>query len=189
MRKFLVATGVVGVALFASAAPASAVINGPCSASADLLGDDGSATSVDGATTERVTIPRSADVTYRGSITVPEPSDDMPYSGSVTLDVAAGLDLIPFLDDPEISSWAWGGTTDQTRVDDGRTSYDLDLPADLGGGVKATATGSHTQAGATCTGSLDIAIGGSAANPASVGAGALTAAGAAGLAFSAMGKP
>lgn len=186
MRKFLVATGIIVTALFA-ATPASAAINGPCTASADLLGDDGSATSVDADTTARVTIPRAADVTYRGSITVPE-ADDMLYSGSVTLDVAAGLDLIPGLDDPEIASWSWGGDTDETRTE-GTTDYDLDLPADLGGGVKATATGSHTQAGVTCTGSLDITVGGSAANPASIGAGALTAAGAAGLAFSAMGKP
>ncbi len=187
MRKFLVAAGVVGVALFASAAPASAVIDGPCTGSADLLGDDGSATSVDGDTAERVTIPRSADVSYRGSITVPEPSDEMPHSGSVTLDVAAGLDLIPFLDDPEFSSWSWDGTTDQVQTQ-GETSYDLDLPADLGGGIKGTARGSHTQAGVTCTGSLDITVGGSAANPASAGAAALTAAGAAGLAVSALGK-
>lgn len=187
MRKFLVAAGIVGVALFA-ATPASAAIDGPCTASADLLGDDGSAASVDADTTARVTIPRAADVSYRGSITVPEAGDDMPYSGSVTLDVAAGLDLIPGLDDPEIASWSWGGDTDETRTE-GTTDYDLDLPADLGGGVKATATGSHTQAGVTCNGSLDITVGGSAANPASVGAGALAAAGAAGLAFSAMGKP
>lgn len=187
MRTFLVVAGVVGVALFVSAAPAGAVINGPCSGSADLLGDDGSATSVDGDTAERVTIPRSADVTYRGSIAI-SPEDDMPISGSVTLEVAAGLDRIPFLDDPEISSWSWDGTTDEVQTQ-GETSYDLDLPADLGGGVKGTASGSHTQAGVTCTGSLDVQIGGSAVNPASVGAAALTAGGAAGLALAALGKP
>ncbi len=187
MRKFLVAVGVVGVALFASAAPASAVINGPCTGSADLLGDDGSAASVDGDTAERVTIPRSADVNYRGSIAI-SPEDDMPVSGSITLEVAAGLDLIPGLDDPTVGSWDWDGTTDQVQTQ-GQTSYDLDLPADLGGGVKGTASGSHTQAGVTCTGSLDVQIGGSAVNPASVGAAALAAGGATGLALAALGKP
>lgn len=188
LRRLLAATGLaLAIGILAFARPAGAVINGPCDASAQLDGEDLDVV-VDADTTGRVTIPREANVTYQGSIAIPHPGDDMPYSGQVTLDVAPGLDLIPGLDDPTISSWSWGGDTDNIDTT-GSESYDLDLPADLGGGVKGTASGSHTQAGVTCTGSIDVEIDGSVLNPFSVGSAVVTAAGAAGLGLAARGKP
>lgn len=186
MRRMAIVGGLVGMALLVTSGSAHATIDGPCTASADLDGQDLDV-SVDAGTAGRVTIPREADVIYRGEISIPA-EDDMSYSGAVTLEVAPGLDLIPGLDDPTIASWSWGGDTDNVQTT-GAESYDLDLPADIGGGVKATASGSHSQANATCTGELDVKIAGSALNPASVGSAALAAAGAAGLGLAAVGKP
>lgn len=186
MRRAATIGGLVGLALLLASGPAHAAIDGPCQASAELDGEDLDV-SVDASTTGRVTIPRQADVNYRGEISIPA-EDNMSYSGSVTLNVAPGLDLIPGLDDPTIASWSWGGETDAVQTS-GAESYDLDLPADIGGGVDATASGSHTQANVTCTGELDVTIAGSVVNPASVGTAVLTAAGAAGLGLAAVGKP
>lgn len=188
VKRLLALSGLLALGwLLLGASPAGAVINGPCDAGANLDGEDVDAV-VDVNTAGRVTIPREANVTYQGSISIPNPSEDMPYSGHVNLDVAPLLDIIPGLDDPTIASWSWGGDTDSTSTQ-GNTDYDLDLPAGLGGGIDFTATGSHTQAGVTCTGSLDGEIEGSVVNPASVASAVLTALGGAGLGFAALGKP
>lgn len=178
----------MGFSLLLFAGPAGASLSPECTASGVISGDDGTSVAVDAESTERYKIPRAADVDYEGSITVASPSDEMPYSGGISLDVAPGLDLIPGLDDPTIETWSWGGDTDKVSTADS-TTYDLDLPAGLLGGLKATASGSHTQAGTTCSGSIDVEIAGSAVNAASLGSAAVSAAAAAGLGLAARGKP
>lgn len=188
MRRLLACSGMaIGVSLVFGGGIAGATLSPQCQASGTITGDDISVT-VDAASGERFTIPRAGSVDYEGSIDVASPSEDMPYSGSIQLEVAGGLDLIPGLDDPEIGSWSWSGETDETSTA-GTETYDLDLPLDLLGGIKATATGDHTQAGTTCSGNVKVKIGGSAVNAGSLGSAALTVAGGAGLAMAARGKP
>ena len=160
------------------AGPAGASLSPECDASAVLTGDD-STVNVDPKTTDRVKIPRKADVNYQGSIALPAGSQ-YTHSGEVVLEVA-------FME-IGLESWEWSGDTDKVSSV-GTTDYDLDLPAGLLGGIKAKATGSHTQGGITCTGSLQIVIEGNALNAASGASAAITAAGAGGLALAALGKP
>ena len=161
-----------------SAAPASASLSPECDASATLVGEDFT-TQVDPKASDRVKIPRAADVQYDGRIQLPE-GQQYTYSGAVKLKVAF-MEL-------DLASWDWGGDTQSVSAS-GTTDYDLDLPAGLLGGVKAKASGSHTQGSITCTGSLDIAIDGNAVNAASAASAVVTAGGAAGLALAGLGRP
>lgn len=161
--------------LVATAGPAGATIDGPCTASATLIGDDFT-TTVDGDTADRVKIPRRADVQYQGAIDLPE-GQQYTHSGEATLDV-------PFID---VEFWSWGDDTENVSSD-GRESYDIDLPAGVLGGVKGKASGFHTQGGKTCTGALQVEIGGSVLNVGSGAAAVATAAAGAGLLAAARGK-
>jgi hypothetical protein len=189
VKRFLAllgATGLAfGLALF-PALPAGAAVTGGCSGSALLDG-----ATIDAiVTTEaagRVTIPREANVQYRGSVPLSEGGEELPYDGEVVLDLAPPFSWFAG-GDPTVSSWSWGGSTTSTATE-GSTSYDLDLPADLLGGVKATASGHHNQGPVQCVGSVDLEIEGSAVNAASLAAGALTVLSGAGLGFAALGRP
>jgi hypothetical protein len=166
------------------APPAAAEIEGPCEGQAVLTPTDGGGPTVDvdGATDARVTIPRSADVEYSGSIAIPNPTEDMPHSGEVVL-------VLPsILPDVTVASWSWSDTTDATETT-GSTSYDIDLPAGVLGAVQGTAEGNHTQAGVSCTGSLEIEIDGSAVNAGSIGSAVGTVLAGAGMVLAARGRP
>lgn len=157
------------------AGPAFATIDGPCTASATLEGDDFT-TTVDADTTGRVKIPRAAEVSYEGTIDLPE-GEEYTHSGQAVLDV-------PLAD---VEFWGWSDETTNVGTD-GNESYDLDLPAGLLGGVKGKASGFHTQGGITCTGSLDVEIDGSPVNAGSIASAVGTLAAGAGLLAAARGK-
>lgn len=176
LRRLVLVAGLAGGTVLLVAAPVGAVLSPECDGSAEIQGDDLTVT-VDGSTTERVTLPRKADVIrYQGSIDLP-PGEEYTHGGGADLDSPFG----------SLQSWSWGGETKKVATS-GTTSYDLDLPAGILGGVKVHVSGSHTQGGITCTGSFDGTIGGSAVNPGSLGSAAVTAVAAAGLGLAAFGK-
>lgn len=178
LRRLLCLIGlVVGIGLVAGATPAGASLSDACEGTA-TLSDEGETFSVNAKFPGTQKIPRKAAVAYQGSIDL-SPGQEYTYSGAAKLKV--------FFTEIKLSTWEWSGDTEKVATD-GTTSYDLDLPAGLLGGVKGTVTGSHTQGGITCTGNVPIQIGGSAVNAASIGTGALAAAGAAGLGMAARGK-
>jgi len=178
LRRLLCLVGlVVGISLIVVAPPAGATLSPECEGSATLF-NDGKSFEINAKATGTQTIPRKADVVYRGSIDLPS-GKEYTHQGSAKLKV--------LFTEIKLSTWEWQGDTSAVATD-GTTSYDLDLPAGLLGGVKGTVTGGHTQGGITCKGNVDIQIDGSAVNAASVGAGALAAAGAAGLGMAARGK-
>lgn len=176
LRRLAAAAGMaLGVVLVLSS-PSHATLSPQCDASATLRGDDFT-TRVNAKTTSRVKIPRKADVNYNGSIRLPA-GEQYSYAGRVKLKLAIG----------NVEAWSWSGDTDKVQTA-GTDSYDLDLPAGLLGGVKGKASGSHTQGGVTCVGSVNVEIEGSPVNAGSVASAAVTAAGAAGLVMAARGKP
>lgn len=154
--------------LLAVASPAHAEITqGSCSGSATLIDEDGDSVRIDGATTERVTIPREADVSpWTGDMGIEPPPDEVPHSGSISVEGPFG--------DVEVRSWE--GETAKVSAE-GSDHYDLGsiIPGAILGGTKMTVKGEEDYAGAVCKGRVDVEIEGSVANPASGAAAAGTA--------------
>lgn len=150
----------LGLLLLLVAAPASATISGPCTASGDFfaVGNDTDQpdASVDVAGTGETVIPPAGSVAWRGA--VQRGTAERDYSGAVFIDTAID-DLFEFLSvDPEINTWS--GDDETGNDSSGTELYDVDTNL-IPGGAKITVSGFHTDDVGTCTGSTTLALTGS----------------------------
>ncbi|HNJ97220.1 MAG TPA: hypothetical protein PLV13_03795 [Ilumatobacteraceae bacterium] len=142
-RLFFVVGLVGAIALVSDAAPASAQLEGPCTATgqwqdADLFVD------AEAVGSEVVEIPRKDKVDWTGSIAA-EPGDGC---GSIW------LELPPPFGKVEIDSWTTTGTNNSNFG-----TNDYDLPKFVPANVEFTVAGEHTDTvNGTCTGSVTIKI-------------------------------
>jgi hypothetical protein len=101
-------------------------------------------------------VPRVDDVVWAGSITN-APSGQQAYSGHIEVELPP-----PF---GGVTIDTWGGTTDSTG-NNGTKHYDI--PGFVPANVQFPVSGSHTQGGLTCSGSVTVEIEGSAFGPFSI---------------------
>jgi hypothetical protein len=113
-------------------------------------------------------IPRVDDVKWAGQIAVPPV--DSPYSGHIEVELPP-----PF---GSVSIDSWSGTTDSVQNSDTRH---YDIPGFVPANVEFSVSGSHTQGGITCSGSVKLVIEGSTFGPFAIGTLVLTLAFGAGL--------
>lgn len=150
----------VGAAVGAAAlvgAPAGATTNGKCTAAATF--SDGHTVDADQDTAK---IPKRDTVNWRGSMSVPA-GQEMAYAGHISIKLPVGS--------YEIRSWS--GTT-KKNASGGTDSYDIPKAIP---GMKGTVSGSHTQAGVTCSGSMEVEIEGGAGVAGAVSVGGTAATG------------
>lgn len=130
------------------ALPAGAVISGPCEAQATFT-SDGDVYEADARAAE-VTIPKSGTADWSGSISIPNPSPDMPYEGEIKLKFPPPLG--------EVTVRSWGGETERTA----NQGVDTFKAPQLTPGIEGNASGFHEQAGFRCEGSVRVKIAGGA---------------------------
>lgn len=140
----LLAGGVVAAVLLTPGV-ASASLSGPCDAQGVF--DDG--TVVNPKTDNSAEVPSEGTVNWKGSIQVAA-AEDMPYSGAIVLQLPVPL--------ADVDLESWDGETDETSESG---SYSYELPDLVPGGFEVGVTGSHTQAGVTCSGSVVLSVAGS----------------------------
>lgn len=113
-------------------------------------------------------IPRVDDVQWFGAIAVPPV--DSAYSGHIDVELPP-----PF---GSVSVDSWSGTTDSVS-NTGTKHYDI--PGFVPANVEFSVSGSHSQGGITCSGSVKLAIEGSTFGPFSIATLVLTLLSGAGL--------
>jgi len=153
----LAAAAIVAVAIpVMSSAPAGATINGPCKASGTLK-----STGVNyNASIKKVTIPLKDDVAWKGSV---------PGAGKRAISGSVHVKFPWPIGDINIGSW---GKTSDTHQNKG--TYKYDLPKELAG-FDIPVSGSHTEPGIKCTGTVIVRFkGGGFGNPAVIGTFVLT---------------
>ncbi len=144
--RLLSALGVgIGFSLWL-AAPAGAVVEGPCRGEAIWQGEPGTVRASESGT---VTVPKEATVRWAGLIVIP-PRKGMSHSGEISVQLPP-----PFAD---LTIDSWSGTTDKI-ADQGRKHYEL---PDVVPGIEFTVSGTHEQAGAVCTGHVTVKVDGGA---------------------------
>ena len=168
-RRLVPAALLIGFAVLAMPGTAGATISGPCQASGDFA-----TTGLVDASQTSASISDEDEVHWAGAIEIPNPTDNMSYSGSITLKAPPPVG--------EITIDSWDGETDKIS-NSGNRHYDFSAYPPF----KATVSGSHTQAGVTCSGSIELEVGGSlgAIGLASLG---LTVVSGAGLVFAGMAR-
>jgi hypothetical protein len=132
--------------------PASATLTDPCSAEADVTGDDGTAY---GAITPKTnsgvyTVPIKGSASYNGLLVgVQEPEEGRAHDGFVEVALPLGFSV-------NIKSWS---EDDSTKVSDSGT-VSWDLPAATPRGVEMTVSGEHHDPLGPCSGSITVKLDG-----------------------------
>jgi hypothetical protein len=155
----VLAAGIVAALPVLGASPAAADLTGPCAASGTLRS---SGVTYDARTTHAATIPLAGDVKWNGS--VPGGSGKRKISGRVYVKMPPPLGTV------RIGAWS---KESSRRANDG--TYHYDFPSVLAG-IDIPVTGSHTEPGVKCSGTVVVRFEGSGGfgNPAVAGTFALT---------------
>ncbi len=158
------AGGVAATALLTIliATPASAEIDGPCTASgafyAGAVAEGEPAVVVDASSSSTYEIPPSGIVDWDGA--VQRGGEARDYNGFITIDTSVD-DLFEFLSvDKDLN--IWGGTNETGNDESGLETYDVDTGL-IPGGAEIVVAGQHTDDGGTviCTGSVTLTLAGS----------------------------
>jgi len=121
-------------------APANAeVFQGGCTGSAVF--SDGTTVTESTPLSEVVVVPEEDSVVYQGSINLPPPDEEVPFSGAVSV-------RLPRFNWAVVS---WEDTTEEVSA--GGT-YSYEVPGFVPRGVQLEVSASHTQQGQTC----DVAV-------------------------------
>ena len=129
--------------------PASATLTDPCTASADVTGDDGTSFgSITPKTKTGVyTVPLKGEASYNGALAgVEEPDEGRHHDGYVAVELPLGMSV-------NVKTW---GEDDSTKVSDAGT-VDWDLPEFTPRGVEVTVSGEHNDdLIGSCSGAITV---------------------------------
>lgn len=155
--RLLLAAGFGAGLVIANAAPAPASLDGPCRASGTFA--KGGLT-VDPKTTDEVEIPRKDDVAWKANV---------PGSGKRRISGSVQVGFPPPIGDITVGSWG-----KQSSKYSNADTYSYDLPSVLAG-FDIPVSGTHTERGFTCSGSVVVRVeGGGLKNPAALASLAFT---------------
>lgn len=138
-----------------SAAPAGAIVDGPCTGDASFAETAGGPTvasvTADQSLDDVVIVPKKAVVTYNGAIVIDPPSEPISFVGAISAEVA-GIGSIEVFD--------WKGETKEVSISNGTDSYEV--PSWVPGGTGTIlVTATHLHGEVTCVAQVNVALDGS----------------------------
>lgn len=140
----------------ATVAPVSAEVTaGGCTGEAQF--SDGTIVTVATPLDQVIVVPERDNVTYRGSINLPPPDDEVPFSGSIVVRLPR-------------TNWTvvtWSGET--VEVSDAGI-YVYEVPSYVPRGIQFQVSGAHTQLGQTCGARVTMKLDGSPSTAAYIAA-------------------
>ena len=146
MASLVLLGTITGFWVVGMAAPANAeVFQGGCTGSAEF--SDGTKVTESTPLDEVVIVPEMDSVTYQGSINLPPPDDEVPFSGNVSV-------RLPRFNWAVVS---WADTTEEVSAGG---VYVYEVPGFVPRGVQLEVSAAHTQQGQTCAVAVTMKLNG-----------------------------